>query len=130
MNWDNLYRVLGSVVLIIILLGGACCSLFTKPSFCFGFLAGAIIMLANFHIMQKSIQKLFMKEGFFIGNAGSIVSKYYFRLAIIGIIIYILLGSKVDPVGLILGLSTLIWGILVIGIYYGIKFNKEDRKDQ
>jgi len=129
MNWDELYKSLKSVNLTIILLGGICCNLFMEPSFSFGFLSGAIIMLVNFHIMQKNIRALFIKEGLFIGNAAAIVSKSHFRLAIIGIIIYILLSKKVDPVGLILGLSTIVWGILIVGIYYGIRFNKENRKD-
>jgi hypothetical protein len=47
----------------------------------------------------------------------TIIAKYYFRLAIMGIIIYILITSGwIDPIGLAVGLSTVLISILGIGI--------------
>ena len=128
MNWDELYKNLNTINLIIVLIVGLCFNLFMDPSFTFGFLAGALIVLANLYMMQKNIRSLFLNNGLFIGNKIALISKFYFRLAIIGIIIYILLGKNVDPIGLILGLSTVMWGIIIMGIYYGIKLNKIKRR--
>lgn len=125
MNWDEFYKFSSSVNLVIVLLGGLYCNMFTEPGFCFGFLSGSIIMLLNFHIMQKGIRSLFIKEGAFVGSKMAVVFKFYFRLAIIGIIIYILLGKDVDPIGLLLGLSIPTAGIMVTAIYYGIKFQQK-----
>jgi len=127
-KWEDIYKSLSLANLVIIISVGLCLNLFAEPSFCFGFLIGAIIMLVNFHFMQKNIRSLFIREGFFVGNTMALVSKFYFRLAIIGIIIYILLGKNVDPVGLVLGLSAHIMGIVITGFYYGIRFYKENRK--
>lgn len=116
MNWKNIYKFLCSINLLIILIGGLCFNLFMEPSFSFGFLSGSMIVLINFHFMQKKIRSLYIKESVFTGNATSILLNFYFRLAIIGVIIYILLGKKVDPLGLVIGLSTHIMSIVILGI--------------
>lgn len=124
MNWNDLYKDLNTINLVIVLIIGSCCNLFMEPSFTFAFLMGSLIMLINFHVMQKSIRSLFLESGLFIGDKMTLISKFYFRLAIIGIIIYILLGKNVDPIGLMLGLSIVMWGIIIMGIYYAIKLNR------
>ena len=128
MNWNNLYRDLNIINLVIVLTVGLCCNLFMEPSFTFAFLIGSLIILINFHIMQKSIRSLFLENGLFVGSKTALISKFYFRLAIIGIIIYILLGKNVDPIGLMLGLSTVMWAIVIMGIYYAIKLNRTKRR--
>jgi hypothetical protein len=50
-------------------------------------------------------------------NKLAIVAKYYFRLAILGIIIYILITNGwVNPIGLAIGLSIVVFSIINIGI--------------
>ena len=128
MNWKELYNKLSFINLMLVLMVGLYFNLFMKPLFTLSFLIGAVISLLNFYIMQKGIQAMFSKDGLFMGNKGAFISKFYFRLAIIGIIIYILLGKNVDPIGLILGLSTVTAGIVIIGVYYGIKFYRENKR--
>jgi len=43
--------------------------------------------------------------------------KYYFRLLVMGVIIYLLITrGLVDPLGLAVGLSTVVIGIIIFGI--------------
>ena len=47
----------------------------------------------------------------------SVIAKYYLRIAAMGILIYLSLSQKwVDPVGLIVGLSIVVIGIVSLGI--------------
>jgi hypothetical protein len=51
------------------------------------------------------------------GKKMSLIAKYYLRLAIMGLIIYILITRGwVDPLGLTIGLSIVILSILNFGI--------------
>ena len=50
-------------------------------------------------------------------NKMAIIAKYYFRLAIMGIIIYILVTNGwADPIGLVIGLSIVVISIIHMGI--------------
>ncbi len=123
MKWDHLYKKLSYLNLIIILITGSILNIVAKPIFVFSFFIGAIISLLNFHMMQKKIKSLFVNKRF-IGNQVGIVFNFYFRLAIIGIIFYILLDKGVDPIGFLIGLGMLNVGILIMGITYGIKYHR------
>jgi hypothetical protein len=57
----------------------------------------------------------------------SIIAKCYFRLAILGIIIYILIANAwVDPIGLTIGLSTVVISIFSFGIRLAVKTSSEE----
>ncbi len=128
MLWEDLYKTLNSINIIVVIICGFFFNIFMRPLFTFSFLIGAALALLNFHFMQKGIRSFFLKNGIFIGSKIALISKFYFRLAIIGIIIYILLGKNVDVIGLLLGLSIIMFGILILGIYHGIKFYRIDKK--
>ena len=50
-------------------------------------------------------------------NKLAIVAKYYFRLAILAVIIYTLITNGwVNPIGLAIGLSIVVFSIISIGI--------------
>ena len=52
----------------------------------------------------------------------SIIAKYYLRLLALGVIIYFLITRGwVDPVGLAVGLSTVVISIVTLGIYLARK---------
>jgi len=123
MEWDQVYKKLSSLNLIIILIIGSILSIVAKPEFVLSFFIGAIISLLNFHLMQRKIRSLFINKRF-IGNQMNIVFNFYFRLAIIGIIFYILIDKGLDPIGFLIGVGMLSMGILIMGIMYGIKYYK------
>ncbi len=123
MQWSDAYRKLTLINLCIILVGILLLNQLASPVFTFSFLIGAFLVLLNFHFLQRKIRSLF-KDKYFVGNQFSVVLSFYFRLAIIGIIVYILLGKGIDPLGLLIGMSVLSMGILAFGIIFGIKIYK------
>ena len=123
MQWSDAYRKLSLINLCIILVGILLLNQLASPVFTFSFLIGAFLVLLNFHFLQRKIRSLF-KDKYFVGNQFSVVLSFYFRLAIIGIIVYILLGKGIDPLGLLIGMSVLSMGILAFGIIFGIKIYK------
>jgi len=123
MHWSDIYKKLSLINLCIIGAGIFLLNQLASPAFTFSFLIGAIIAILNFHFLQRKIRSLF-KGNSFVGSQFGIVINFYFRLAIIGIIVYILLDKGVDPLGLLIGMSVLSVGILALGIIFGIKFYK------
>lgn len=92
---------------------------FLPLKFAGGLLAGGTISLLNFRDLKKSLERLFaaLREGTDAGSGG-FVGRYYFKLALILIILAALMKSgNIDIPGLLIGLF-LVPGIL---IYTGIK---------
>ena len=88
-----------------------------SPTFTLGIILGGLIIIANFSLLQHTIRCAFSSQGVMLTNKRVIVVKYYFRLAIMGIIIYILVTSHwVSPIGLTIGLSIVVICIINFGI--------------
>lgn len=102
---------------ILLLVLGALSSAFMSPFFTIGVILGGLIIIANFSVLERTVRSLFPDQGAMRGKKVSIIIKSYFRLAIMGLIIYILItNGYVDPIGLAVGLSTVVFSILVFGI--------------
>lgn len=96
---------------------GSSSFIFMSPMFTMGVILGGLIIIANFNLLQYTIQCAFSPGMSLKSNKMSIIAKYYFRLAIIGIIIYILITNGwVEPIGLTLGLSIVVISIVNLGI--------------
>ena len=88
-----------------------------SATFTLGVILGGLIIIANFSVLQHTIRCAFSDQGAMGGKMFSIIAKYYFRLAIMGLIIYILITNGwVNPIGLAVGLSIVIFSILNFGI--------------
>jgi len=82
-----------------------------------GVILGGFIIIANFKVFQHTICCAFSPQGIMRKKKISIIAKYYLRLLALGIIIYILITRGwVDPVGLAVGLSTVVISIVSFGI--------------
>ena len=102
---------------ILLLVLGALSSAFMSPFFTIGVILGGLIIIANFSVLERTVRSLFPDQRAMRGKKISIIIKSYFRLAIMGLIIYILItNGYVDPIGLAVGLSTVVFSILVFGI--------------
>ena len=123
MDWEELYKRLSIINLLLILTIASFLNLFAKPSLTSSFLIGALIMIANLHLMQKGIRSHF-KGSMFTGNQAAIVFNFYLRLAIIGIIIYILLKIGLSPIGILIGLSVVSLGILIFAILLKVRHER------
>lgn len=101
-------------------------SLFVMPgAFTLGILVGGLLAIANFNVLRRTIQKAFSSGKMANPKNGkkvALLGAYYIRLALMGIIIYCLLATGlVDPVGMAVGLSTVVIGIFVFGILMAFK---------
>ena len=87
-------------------------SLFFAPlKFSLGILLGGFVSIVNFHWMARGLRGIFQNLQ---GNPkGTVMVKYYIRLAIMAVVLYLLIANNVvDIIGLLIGLSVVIINIL------------------
>ncbi|MBI9075802.1 MAG: ATP synthase subunit I [Desulfatibacillum sp.] len=84
----------------------------TPAPFAMGIICGGLITVVNFHLLSRTLQSaLDPRPG--AGN-GAVVGKYYLRFLVSGALILALLVFKiVHPIGLFVGLSVVVAGILM-----------------
>ena len=117
MDWERLSKRLRVQNWIILMALGSGSFFLMPPVFTFGVILGGLIIIANFNILQLTIRRSFSPSGVISSPKLSIMVKCYLRLTVLGIIIYMLVGSSlVDPVGLTVGLSIVVISITNIGI--------------
>jgi len=107
----------------VLLLVLSCLSLWImEKSFTAGVIAGGLLAILNFGVLERSIVGAFSpSEGFRAKNA-AVILKYFLRLLILGVAIYLLLKQEwVHPVGLLVGLSIVVFSIVCLGIRMLVK---------
>jgi hypothetical protein len=114
---DKLLKQIRTDNWIILLILGALSSVFMSAAFALGVISGGFLIIANFSVLEHTIRAAFSDQGAFRGKKLAIIAKSYFRLAFMGLIIYILITKGwVDPIGLTVGLSIVIFSILNLGL--------------
>jgi len=117
MNWEKMIEEIKTQNWIILGIMGVTAFLFMSSIFTLGVITGGLMIIANFNVLQRTVSRSFSRSGPLEGNKMTIIAKYYFRLAIMGLIIYILITNGwVNPLGLAIGLSIVIFSILSFGI--------------
>lgn len=99
------------IVLSIFLLFGG---LFASANFTLGILAGGLISILNFYGLCRGLTTAFGQGE--TGGAGkaALIVKYLLRLAITGFILYIILAkTTADIFGLVIGLASVVIGIVL-----------------
>jgi hypothetical protein len=87
-----------------------------------GVLLGGLIAISNFHVLQHTVRGAFSSDGNMRKGKFSIIIKSYLRLFVLGVIVYILIGKGlVDPIGLAVGVSTILFSIVSLGIILAVK---------
>ena len=72
-----------------------------------GIVSGGLIVSINFHLLSKTLKKALTPPA--TASIMGVLFKYYIRFIITAIIIYILMIThRVDPIGLIAGLSIVV----------------------
>ena len=87
--------------------------IFAPLKFALGVLLGGFICILNFHWLGRSLKGAFQN----MGDSGNIrtpvMLRFYIRLAVTAIILYLLIaGDAVDVIGLIVGLSVVVINII------------------
>jgi hypothetical protein len=114
---DKLLKQIKTDNWIILLILGVLSSLFMSAPFTLGVITGGFIIIANFSVLQHTIRCAFSDQGGLRGKKLSLIAKSYFRLAFMGVIIYIVITNGwVDPLGLAIGLSIVIFSIFNLGV--------------
>lgn len=122
MDWEQIYRDIKKRNWIILLVLSSISTFLMSHSLTLGIILGGLIIIINFRLFQNTIRRAFSRDGVMEGMKIRIILKYYFRLLALGIILFILITRVgVDPVGLAIGLSTVVFSIVSLGINRALK---------
>lgn len=117
MDWEKTYGDLRVLNWFSLLIMSLISFFFMSQSLTLGIILGGLIVIANFWVFQRSIRRGFLSEGTMRTTSFFVVIKYFLRLSVLAIIIALLVRSRwIDPVGLALGLSTVVISIVSFGI--------------
>ena len=81
-----------------------------------GVLFGGLLVTVNFHLLAKTLKKSLAPPH--LSSHNVVLAKYYLRFLVSGFIIFILIaGHFVNPIGLVVGLSVVVFSILLATLY-------------
>ncbi len=93
---------------LCILVAASIASLWVSKAFALGVIAGGVLMAANFRVIVGVIRSVFLKGSTRVGN----VAVYWLKFAGIMFLVGVLIVSyRVDPIGFLVGLSTILVAI-------------------
>ncbi|MCX5874526.1 MAG: ATP synthase subunit I [Deltaproteobacteria bacterium] len=113
MNFQKIPKIWFFLSGIVFLVGFVACFLFAPSQFTLGYTAGGALVLVNAWLSAWRIKK---SDFFNKGRAVvSLLGGFYFRLIFLGLCLFVLIKfTKVDPVGLVTGLSVVPAGLFVM----------------
>ena len=80
--------------------------------FALGIVCGGLIATVNYHLLSRTLKKAFTPPR--IASPNAVLARYAIRFSISGVIIFFLIaGHLVNPVGLVIGLSVVVAGIML-----------------
>jgi hypothetical protein len=122
MDWEKTYGDLRMLNWFSLLIMSLISFIFLSRSLTLGIILGGFIVIANFWVFQRSIRRGFRAEGTMRTTSFLVVTKFFLRLSVLAIIIAVLVKCRwIDPVGLALGLSTVVISIVSFGIKRALK---------
>jgi len=103
MNW----MILGAFVLVSLIL--------QSYRFSLGVLLGGFISIVNYHWLNRDLKKVF--KILTDGAKTRVMFKYYIRFGVTAIALYFIVSSDiVDIIGLLIGLSTVLFNIVLTAV--------------
>jgi len=85
---------------------------FLSRAMALGILFGGLLVTINFHLLAKTLKKALTPPH--LASHNLVLAKYYLRFLISGFIIFLLIaGHIVHPVGLVVGLSIVVFSIIL-----------------
>jgi uncharacterized membrane protein len=121
-EWEKVYRDLKKRNWIILLLLSTISTFLMNHTVTLGVILGGLIIIANFSVLQHTIRRAFPSEKVVKTKKSILIIKGYFRLLALGVVIYFTLKwDMVDPIGLTVGLSTVVFSIVSLGISRAFK---------
>ena len=87
----------------------------TSPAFAGGIFCGGLIVTLNFHMLARTLRSALAPPH--LSSHNVIIAKYYLRFIVSGFVIFILIaGHIVHPVGLLIGLSIVVFSIMLASV--------------
>lgn len=121
-DWEETYKDLKRRNWVILLLLGSLSAVIMDHAFTLGIILGGIIAILNFDVLQRIISGAFSGEHPKRPKKMLSIGIFYLRFILIGIIIFFLIRrSWLDPIGLTIGLSIVVIGIVSFGISNAFK---------
>jgi hypothetical protein len=81
-----------------------------------GIFSGGLLVTINFHLLAKTLKKALTPPH--LASHNLVLAKYYLRFLISGFIIFLLIaGHIVHPIGLVVGLSIVVFSIILATVY-------------
>ena len=85
---------------------------FLPIDFAKGILYGGLIVTINFHLLSRTLKKALTPPH--LSSHNVVIAKYFLRFIASGFVIFILIaGQFVNPLGLIIGLSVVVFSIML-----------------
>lgn len=117
MDWDEVYFELKKRNWITLLVLSSASYFLFSSALTFGVIAGGFMVIINFSVFQHILCKAFSPENNNKAKKSKIFIKGFLRLLAMGIVLYFLIVSLcVHPIGLVIGLSTVVISIISFGI--------------
>jgi hypothetical protein len=86
--------------------------IFMPTDFAGGILCGGLLVTANFHLLARTLKSALTPPH--LSSHNLVIAKYFLRFAISGFIIFVLIaGHYVNPLGLVIGLSVVVFSIML-----------------
>jgi hypothetical protein len=77
-----------------------------------GVLFGGLLVTVNFHLLAGTLRKALTPPH--LSSHNLVIAKYFLRFIVSGFIIFVLIAGKfVNPVGLVIGLSVVVFSIML-----------------
>ncbi|MFH1487826.1 MAG: ATP synthase subunit I [Pseudomonadota bacterium] len=122
MDWPETYRNLKTRSWIILLILTAVSIFFMRLGLTLGVILGGLVTIVNFDILQRNIRRAFSTSDEVKFKKIWVIGKFYFRFLALGVVIYLLIRvGWVNPIGLVVGLSTVVFSIISFGIHNAFK---------
>lgn len=86
--------------------------LLVSPKFALGIFLGGLIVTVNFHLLARTLKKALTPPH--LASPNVVITKYYIRFIVSAVLIFLIIVSKiVNPLGLIAGLSIVVFSIML-----------------
>ena len=100
---------------VLLLLAGTMSGVMAPVDMTMGIIAGGLLVTINFHFMYRSLKKSLASTH--LSSVKSLFAKHYLRFVFSIVIIYMLISKDiVDPGGLLIGLSVVVFSIMIASL--------------
>ena len=121
-DWEETYKDLKRRNWVILLLLGSLSAVILNHAFTLGIILGGIIAILNFDVFQRIMSGAISGDRLKRPKKILGIVIFYLRFIFIGIIIFFLIRRNwLDPIGLTIGLSVVVIGIVSFGISNAFK---------